>query len=256
VRPALLETVAVTKRFEGLTALSGVSLRLEEGDLVGLIGPNGAGKTTCFNVVTGADTATEGRVLWRGRDVTAMRDWRRARLGIARTFQNIRLWKDMTALDNVRAVLHGRRGGDAVSALLRLPWFLRAERATRAEAEALLDRMGLLRCRGMRAGELPYGDQRKLEIGRALALRPSLLLLDEPAAGMNPAEKGDLMRTVEALRREFGLTILLIDHDMRFVLGICERIYVLDHGEVIAHGTPDEIRRDPAVIEAYLGVGA
>jgi branched-chain amino acid transport system ATP-binding protein len=249
----LFATESVTKQYGGLTAVSSVSVELRAGELVGCIGPNGAGKTTLFNLITGADSVTEGRVLFQGRDVTALRDFERARLGMARTFQNIRLWADMTALDNVRAVYQGARGNGAFGAMLRLPAFRRTEGTIRRSALTLLERMGLRDAAGARSVDLPYGDQRKLEICRALAMEPKLLLLDEPAAGMNPSEKSDLMHTVEQLRDEFDLTILLIDHDMKFVMGICERLYVLDHGEEIAHGTPDEVRANRRVIEAYLG---
>jgi len=249
----LFQTEAVTKRYGGLTAVANVSVRLEAGELVGCIGPNGAGKTTLFNLITGADLVSEGRVMFEGRDVTALRDFERARLGMARTFQNIRLWPDMTALDNVRTVFQGARGNGGFGAILRTPSFRRSEQAIRERSLALLERMGLRGAAGARSVDLPYGDQRKLEICRALALEPRMLLLDEPAAGMNPAEKTELMHTVEQLRDEFSLTILLIDHDMKFVMGICERIYVLDHGEEIAQGTPDEVRSNKRVIEAYLG---
>ena len=249
----LFSTDAVTKRYGGLTAVAQVSLDLDPGELVGLIGPNGAGKTTLFNLITGADSCTEGRVHFGGQDVTELRGYQRARLGMARTFQNIRLWPLMSALDNVRAVYQGKRGNGALSAVLRLPKFRRSEANIRKQALILLERMGLGAQADVVSVDLPYGQQRKLEICRALALEPKLLLLDEPAAGMNPTEKADLMHTVEQLRSEFDLAILLIEHDMKFVMGICERIYVLDHGEEIARGSAQEIRENPQVIKAYLG---
>jgi len=250
---SIFETRGLTKRYGGLTAVCNVELTLEAGELVGLIGPNGAGKTTCFNLITGADDPTEGTITYKGEDCTNACDYEMARKGVARTFQNIRLWKQMNVLDNVRTVCRAGERYGFWSGVLRLPRFRRGERAITARSIELLERLGLGDVLDEDATDLPYGDQRKLEIARALALEPDLLLLDEPAAGMNPAEKVDLMRTVRQIRDEFALTVLLIEHDMKFVMGICERIYVLDHGEEIARGTPDEIRTNPKVIEAYLG---
>jgi len=249
----LFQTIGLTKRYGGLTAVSNVDLSLAQGELVGLIGPNGAGKTTCFNLITGADDPSEGSIHFRGTDCTRACDYEMARQGVARTFQNIRLWKDMTVLDNVRTVCSAKESYGYVAAVLRTRRFRRIEQEITDKACTLIERMGLGEAVHEAATDLPYGDQRKLEIARALALDPELLLLDEPAAGMNPTEKTDLMNTVHDIRDEFGLTVLLIEHDMKFVMGICERIYVLDHGEEIAHGTPDEIRQNPAVIAAYLG---
>jgi len=253
VSEALFATNGLTKRYGGLVACRSVCLTLHQGELIGLIGPNGAGKTTCFNLITGADDPTEGSIQFCGEDVTTARDYEMARKGVARTFQNIRLWKDMTVLDNVRTVCAVDESYGYVAAVMRTPRYRRIESKITEKARHLLARIGLADAESEMATDLPYGDQRKLEIARALALDPKLLLLDEPAAGMNPAEKVDLMNTVHDIRDEFDLTVLLIEHDMKFVMGICERIYVLDHGEEIAHGTPEEIQSNPRVIEAYLG---
>jgi branched-chain amino acid transport system ATP-binding protein len=244
--------------FGGLKAVSGFSCELAEGELVGLIGPNGAGKTTVFNMLSGIYTPTEGEIdFWdrKGRvhNVGKMKSSALCQIGIARTFQNIRLFGKLSVEDNVRIALHAQRTETPLDVLFRLKRFRLDEQRMTAKTDELLS---LFRIEGKKyelARNLPYGEQRRLEIVRALAANPVLLLLDEPAAGMNPQETEDLMRLIAFIRKEFRLTILLIEHDMRLVMGICERIIVLDYGKTIAAGLPEQIRRDPAVIKAYLG---
>ena len=240
-------------QFGGLTAVSDFSLTLEPGELVGLIGPNGAGKTTVFNMITGSLVPTSGKVISQDRDVTGLAIHRITALGIARTFQNIRLYNDMTALENVMVSFHHKIRSHFWDAILGLPGYRREEARIREMSMELLDELGLAHFSAEKASGLPYGQQRRLEIARALATRPQLLLLDEPAAGMNPLETMNLAKLVHDLLRKYSLTILLIEHDMKFIMGLCDRIKVLDHGVTIAEGTPSQIQSNPDVIKAYLG---
>lgn len=250
----VLETQGITMRFGGLTAVRDFNLVLEKGQIVALIGPNGAGKTTAFNMITGVYKPTEGKVIFKGEDITGMRPDNITKLGIARTFQNIRLFKDLTVYENVLIANHLRIKSDMFSATLRLPNYVKEANIHREKTMKLLKRVGLWDERGAKAGSLPYGKQRRLEIARALATEPSVLLLDEPAAGMNPKETDDLTEFIREIRDEFNLTIFMIEHHMQVVMNISDKIYVFDYGVTIAQGTPEEVQNDERVITAYLGV--
>ena len=250
---SILELRSATIKFGGLVAVNEVSFELNKGDLFGLIGPNGAGKTTCFNIITGVYKPTSGDILFNGRNITGTPSNKIAKLGICRTFQNIRLFKALSVLENIVVGGFLRHKTGLFSALAYLPNSIHETEHLRAEAMELLKVVNLEHVADVRSADLAYGMQRRLEIARAMATQPELLLLDEPAAGMNPLEKDELLKIVKKIRDEHGMTVLLIEHDMRFVMNLCERIVVLDHGEEIAAGPPSAIRNDPKVIAAYLG---
>ncbi len=254
---SILKVSKLTKSFGGLTAVSNVNMEIKQGELVGLIGPNGAGKTTLFNLLTGVYVPTSGTITLHQegseKALQGLKPYTICKAGLARTFQNIRLFKDLSVLDNVRIAMHQNVKYGLFSSFLHLPSYVREEEKLIEKSMELLKILGLDNKKEELAKNLPYGEQRHLEIARALATHPTLLLLDEPAAGMNPAETAQLTELIGWIREKFKLTILLIEHDMSLVMKICERIYVLDYGMIIANGTPDEIKTNKRVIEAYLG---
>ena len=252
-KPPVLDVRNLGIDFGGLTAVDGFNMTIGPTEISGLIGPNGAGKTTIFNLLTSVYQPTRGSILVNGINTKGMNTAKVNRLGVARTFQNIRLFTDMSALDNVKVGMHNSIKCGFISSLLRLPPYFKAEKKANQRAMELLEFMGLADVAYTKAGSLPYGVQRRLEIARALASNPSIILLDEPAAGMNPAETEELMHQIRRIRDTFQIAIFLIEHDMNLVMNVCEAIVVVNYGRIIAKGTPEQIKANPAVIEAYLG---
>ena len=250
---ALLKAEKLSKVFGGLKAVSKFEMEINEGELIGLIGPNGAGKTTAFNLLTGVYVPTTGSIEFDGKNMVGLKPYKITQSGVARTFQNIRLFSELSVLDNVKIAYHSHVKYGVLESVFRLGRYFKEEDEIEQKAIEFLKIFKLDDKKDEIAKNLPYGEQRRLEIARALAAKPKLLLLDEPAAGMNPQETQELMEMIRWIRDEFALTILLIEHDMGLVMGVCERIYVLEYGSIIAHGTPEEIKNNPRVIEAYLG---
>lgn len=249
----LLQVDGLGKRFGGIQAVSDYTLSLGNNELMGLIGPNGAGKTTVFNMLSGILNPSSGRIFLDGKDITSFSPSQTAKAGIARTFQNIRLFKDLSVLDNIKVAFHMHQGRNLLSTLCHTAKFRQSENLIEREARGFAEMMGLTDFLYEPASNLPYGDQRRMEIARALAARPKILLLDEPAAGMNNQETADLMDTIRKIHADRNISILIVEHDMHMVMNLCQRIQVLNQGQVLAHGSPEEIQQSPEVIKAYLG---